>query len=71
MDWWLSPELYLRRPPEKNEDFRIDRLLQRKAREGVMIYIIVYKEMSVALPIDSEHTKRWLQGMHPNIIGKR
>ena len=60
----------MRRPPEKNEEFRLDRLLQRKAKEGVMIYIVVYKEMSLALTIDSAHTKKWLQGLHPNIIGK-
>ncbi|KAI9280408.1 hypothetical protein BY458DRAFT_500604 [Sporodiniella umbellata] len=66
-DWWLSPELYLRRPPAKNEEFRIDRLLKRKAEEGVKIYIIVYKEMSVALTIHSAHTKIWLQGLHKNI----
>ncbi|KAF7725701.1 Phospholipase D1 [Apophysomyces ossiformis] len=70
-DWWLTPELYLRRPPEQNEEFRIDRLLQRKAREGVMIYIIVYKEMSVALTINSAHTKQWLQNLHPNILVQR
>lgn len=70
-DWWLSPELYLRRPPEENEDFRLDRLLHRKAVEGVKIYIVVYKEMSVALTIDSVHTKTWLQGLHPNIIVQR
>ncbi|KAI9272214.1 hypothetical protein EDC94DRAFT_655615 [Helicostylum pulchrum] len=70
-DWWLSPELYLRRPPEENEDFRLDRLLHRKAVEGVKIYIVVYKEMSVALTIDSVHTKQWLQNLHPNIIVQR
>ncbi|KAI8371715.1 uncharacterized protein BYT42DRAFT_581253 [Radiomyces spectabilis] len=70
-DWWLSPELYLRRPPEENEDFRLDRLLQRKAREGVMIYIVVYKEMALALTINSAHTKSWLQNLHPNIIVQR
>ncbi|RCI04831.1 Phospholipase D1, partial [Rhizopus stolonifer] len=68
MDWWLSPELYLRRPPEKNQEFRIDRLLKRKAEEGVRIYIIVYKEMAVALTINSAHTKSWLQSLHNNII---
>ncbi|KAI8052677.1 hypothetical protein BDF21DRAFT_441216 [Thamnidium elegans] len=68
LDWWLSPELYLRRPPEKNEEFRLDRLLQRKAEEGVKIYIVVYKEMAVALTINSAHTKLWLQGLHKNII---
>ncbi|CEP13648.1 hypothetical protein [Parasitella parasitica] len=67
-DWWLSPELYLRRPPEKNQEFRLDRLLKRKAEEGVKIYIVIYKEMAVALTINSAHTKLWLQGLHKNII---
>ncbi|KAF9931197.1 hypothetical protein FBU30_010640 [Linnemannia zychae] len=70
-DWWLSPELYLRRPPEKNEEFRLDRLLKKKAMEGVMIYIVVYKEISLALTIDSAHTKIWLQDLHPNIQVQR
>ncbi|KAF9092887.1 hypothetical protein BGX27_001710, partial [Mortierella sp. AM989] len=70
-DWWLSPELYLRRPPEKNEEFRLDRLLKRKAMEGVMIYIVVYKEVSLALTLDSAHTKIWLQDLHPNIQVQR
>jgi hypothetical protein len=48
----------------------LDRLLQRKAEDGVKIYIIVYKEMSVALTINSAHTKLWLQGLHENILGK-
>ncbi len=42
----MSPELYLRRPPAENEEWRLDRLLQRKAEEGVRIYISVYKEVS-------------------------
>ncbi|KAG0217601.1 hypothetical protein BGX33_010118 [Mortierella sp. NVP41] len=70
-DWWLSPELYLRRPPEKNEEFRLDRLLKKKAMEGVMIYIVVYKEISLALTLDSAHTKTWLQDLHPNIQVQR
>ncbi|KAF9576193.1 hypothetical protein EC968_010316 [Mortierella alpina] len=70
-DWWLSPELYLRRPPEKNEEFRLDRLLKKKAMEGVMIYIVVYKEVSLALTLDSAHTKIWLQDLHPNIQVQR
>lgn len=45
-DWWLSPELYLRRPPAENGRWRLDRLLQRKAEEGVQIHVIVYNEVS-------------------------
>lgn len=43
MDWWLSPELYLRRPPSKNEDYRLDRLLKAAAERGVRVNIMVYK----------------------------
>ncbi|KAG9066893.1 hypothetical protein KI688_012805 [Linnemannia hyalina] len=70
-DWWLSPELYLRRPPEKNEEFRLDRLLKKKAQDGVKIYVVVYKEITLALTMDSAHTKTWLQDLHPNIQVQR
>lgn len=46
---WLSPELYLRRPPSRNEQYRIDRLLLAAAQRGVKVNIIVYKEVTQAL----------------------
>ncbi|KAL9024924.1 MAG: hypothetical protein Q9196_006156 [Gyalolechia fulgens] len=49
LGWWLSPELYLRRPPIKNEQYRIDRMLQAAAQRGVRVNIIVYKEVTQAL----------------------
>jgi phospholipase D1/2 len=49
LDWWLSPELYLRRPPSRNEQWRLDRVLQRAAQRGVKVNIIVYKEVTQAL----------------------
>ena len=49
LDWWLSPELYLRRPPSQNEQWRLDRTLQRAAQRGVKVNIIVYKEVTQAL----------------------
>ncbi|KAK4057861.1 Phospholipase D1 [Microbotryomycetes sp. JL221] len=71
-DWWLSPELYLRRPPAENEHWRLDRLLQRKAEEGVQIFVIVYKEVSNDFtPVDSNYTKTRLRGLHPNIHVQR
>ncbi|KAI9253220.1 hypothetical protein BY458DRAFT_521986 [Sporodiniella umbellata] len=70
-DWWLSPQLYLRRPPKGNEEYRLDRLLKRKAAEGVMIYIILYKNVTVALPLDSNYTRDWMQTVHPNILVQR
>ncbi|KAL5340373.1 hypothetical protein BJX70DRAFT_125022 [Aspergillus crustosus] len=56
-DWWLSPELFLRRPPVDNQDWRLDHLLKRKAEAGVKIYIVVYKEVNQALTCNSAHTK--------------
>ncbi|KAI9248403.1 hypothetical protein BY458DRAFT_560172 [Sporodiniella umbellata] len=66
-DWWL----YLRRPPAKYPEFRLDELLKRKAEEGVMIYIVVYKEVELAMTLDSAHTKKSLQSLHENIIVQR
>jgi phosphatidylserine/phosphatidylglycerophosphate/cardiolipin synthase-like enzyme len=43
----LSPELYLRRPPAKNADWRLDRILKRKAEQGVKICVAVYQEVCI------------------------
>jgi len=44
-DWWLTPELYLRRPPAYFPEWRIDHLLKKKAEQGVKVHIVVYKEV--------------------------
>lgn len=41
MDWWLSPEVYLRRPPSKFQQYRLDRMLQAAAARGVTVEIIL------------------------------
>lgn len=46
-DWWLTPELYLRRPPADHPEWRLDRVLKRKAEQGVKIYVVVYKEVRI------------------------
>lgn len=68
-DWWLSPELHLKRPVSKeiNEESRITHVLKEIAERNVKIYIIVYREQSIALENDSSHTKLTLQSLHPNI----
>ncbi|KAH0359606.1 phospholipase D/nuclease, partial [Aureobasidium melanogenum] len=67
MDWWLSPELYLRRPPAQNEQYRVDRMLQAAAERGVQVNILIYKEVTQALTLSSAHTKHALEQLHPNI----
>jgi phospholipase D1/2 len=53
LDWWLSPELYLRRPPSQNEKYRLDNMLRAAAERGVEVRVIVYKEVKQALSCES------------------
>ncbi|KAF8073861.1 phospholipase D [Lyophyllum atratum] len=69
-DWWLSPELQMRRPDK--DRYRLDRLLERKAKEGVKIYIILYQEVSNrTTPTDSNYAKQRLVSLHPNVMVQR
>jgi phospholipase D1/2 len=70
-DWWLSAELYMRRPAAHNFKWRLDRLLQRKAKQGVKIFIIMYKEVSITLPLYSHYAKEHLLSLSPNIYVMR
>jgi phospholipase D1/2 len=49
LDWWLSPELYLRRPPSANAQYRLDTMLLAAAERGVKVNIIIYKEVASIL----------------------
>ena len=67
LDWWLSPELYLRRPPSANERYRLDNLLKTAADRGVSVKIIVYKEVQAALTCKLPchiNTPRAICGIH-------
>ena len=41
-DWWLSPEIYLKRGKDFHEDYRLDRILKKKAVSN-LYEIIVFK----------------------------
>ncbi|KAF8884660.1 hypothetical protein BD779DRAFT_1536317 [Infundibulicybe gibba] len=71
LDWWLTPELYLRRPPALYPEWRLDRILKRKAEQGVKIYVIVYKEVTQTMAMSSKHTKSVLEGLHENVACMR
>ncbi|XP_059776511.1 phospholipase D1 isoform X1 [Balaenoptera ricei] len=66
-DWWLSPEIFLKRPVVEGNRWRLDCILKRKAQQGVRIFIMLYKEVELALGINSEYSKRTLIHLHPNI----
>ncbi|XP_022741381.1 phospholipase D zeta 1 isoform X2 [Durio zibethinus] len=65
--WWLCPELYLRRPFSEQASSRLDVLLESKAKQGVQIYILLYKELALALKINSVYSKRKLLSIHENV----
>jgi phospholipase D1/2 len=52
-------------------EWRLDRLLQRKAQEGVRIYVMVYKEVTASMALSSKHTKHALEDLHENIACMR
>jgi len=67
-DWWLSPELHLKRPVvDETNTYRLDTILSQIANRGVLVYIIVYREVKIALNNDSEYTKKALEALSPNI----
>ena len=51
-----SPELYLRRPPARNERYRLDNMLKAAAERGVQVNVIVYKEVPQALTCEWAET---------------
>ena len=85
-DWFLSPELALKRPINY-EEFVNDPEYQKKltfgnvsrlmdvlyllAKKGVKIFILIYCEVSLALAINSANAKATLKKLHPNIVVTR
>ena len=82
-DWFLSPPVALKRPinydqflDEKNDYkknltfdnvSRLMDLLYLLAKRGVKIYILLFYEISLALPLNSLYAKTTLTNLHPNI----
>lgn len=66
-DWFLSPQLYLKRPVEDFPESRLDFLLTHIASKGVQVFIILYREIEGTLPNNSNYTKRYLNKCHNNI----
>ncbi|KAL0265433.1 UNVERIFIED_CONTAM: hypothetical protein PYX00_010823 [Menopon gallinae] len=62
--WWVFPGVLLKRRLVRGHlaaRYRLDRVLQRKAHEGVRVHVLLYREFEMALPIDSAYTARVLR----------
>ncbi|XP_013119421.2 phospholipase D2 isoform X2 [Stomoxys calcitrans] len=66
-DWWLSPEIYMKRPVIDGDYWRLDKILLRKAQEGVKVFVMLYKEVEMALGINSYYSKQKLVSLHENV----
>jgi len=82
-DWFLSPPVALKRPINYNQfigeknDYkknltfenasRLMDILYLLAKKGVHIYILLFYEIKLALPLNSSYTKATLMDLHPNI----
>ncbi len=44
-DWWFTPELFLIRPTDDLK-YRLDKILLEKSKQGIKIYILLYKEIT-------------------------
>jgi phospholipase D1/2 len=57
--WWLCPELYMKRPAlPHNLDRRLDKLLLRKSRENVKVYVLLYHKESSGEALASLSSER-------------
>ncbi|XLR51880.1 hypothetical protein HN51_002614 [Arachis hypogaea] len=65
--WWLCPELYLKRPFHAHASSRLDNLLEARAKQGVQIFVLIYKEVALALKINSSYSRRKLLSIHENV----
>ena len=82
-DWFLSPPVALKRPIcyevfldgkndyKKHLTFenvsRLMDILYLLAKRGVHIYILLFYEIKLALPLNSSYAKKTLSSLHPNI----
>uniref|UniRef100_A0A8C8HWB5 Phospholipase n=1 Tax=Oncorhynchus tshawytscha TaxID=74940 RepID=A0A8C8HWB5_ONCTS len=57
--------IFMKRPVVEGNRWRLDCILRRKA--GVRIFVMLYKEVELALGINSEYSKRTLMHLHPNV----
>ncbi|KAJ3852821.1 phospholipase D [Lentinula lateritia] len=51
------PLSFICAPPAKHSEWSLDKVLKRKAQQGVKVYVVVYKEVSQTMSMSSKHAK--------------
>ncbi|KAJ3861230.1 putative phospholipase D [Lentinula novae-zelandiae] len=74
VDYRLYPECWTVRrrplsficaPSAKHSEWSLDKVLKRKAQQGVKVYVVVYKEVSQTMSMSSKHAKTALEQLNP------
>ena len=65
-DWFLTPEIFLKRPIKEYPESRLDDTLLRAAKRGVRVNIIIWQNSPVT-GNNSLHTETYLEELHENI----
>ncbi|KAJ3807520.1 phospholipase D/nuclease [Lentinula aff. lateritia] len=53
----VGPLSFICAPPAKHSEWSLDKVLKRKAQQGVKVYVVVYKEVSQTMSMSSKHAK--------------
>lgn len=66
-DWQMNPHIFMKRPDKgiTSLKWRLDKMLLRKAEEGVRVYILLYWETTMVMDLGSEYAQSILS--HRNI----
>ena len=66
-DWQMNPHIFMKRPDKgiTSLEWRLDKMLLRKAEEGVRVYILLYWETKMIMDLGSEYAQSVLS--HSNI----
>eukprot|EP01094_Clydonella_sp_ATCC50884_P017157 TRINITY_DN2931_c1_g1_i1.p1 TRINITY_DN2931_c1_g1~~TRINITY_DN2931_c1_g1_i1.p1 ORF type:complete len:1082 (+),score=270.33 TRINITY_DN2931_c1_g1_i1:44-3247(+) len=71
-DWFFTPELFLERTDKDgsiqlHSERRLDKILARKAEQGVEIFVLPWSETKLALGLNSANVKLVLEALSDNI----
>ena len=68
--WWVSPDVLMKRSNSKVDGFhsvKLSTMLLDAAERGVSIFILIFREMQMALGMNSQYSQNTLSALHPNI----
>jgi phosphatidylserine/phosphatidylglycerophosphate/cardiolipin synthase-like enzyme len=67
--WIMVPTIYVfRDTPERKVENRLDYLIQKKAKEGVKFFVLLWDETNLFMGNMSKMNKKYLESLHPENV---